>query len=108
LRIDAALGPKRKLTDPVLFGMAGGTQRNGVPITRYHRRATVSSGAHMRGFRGRGFAAGDARELADKSEVLLPTAQMRLGFWARYGAGDAGYGHQSEELAAHSRSAAVD
>ena len=98
-RIDAALGPKRKLTDPVLFGMAGGTQRNGVPITRFHSRATVSSGAHMRGFR-RGFTAGDARELADKSEVLLPSAQMRLGFWARYGAGDAGCGHRSQELTA--------
>ena len=100
-RIDAALGPKRKLTDPVLFGMAGGTQRNGVPITRFHSRATVSSGAHMRGFR-RGFTAGDARELADKSEVLLPSAQMRLGFWARYGAGDAGCGHRSQELTARS------
>ena len=57
--IDAALGPKRKFTDPMLFGMADGTQRNGVAITRFHRRTTVSTGADMRGFRGRGFAAGD-------------------------------------------------
>ena len=62
----------------------------------------------MRGLRRRDFAAGDARELADKSEVLLPSAQMRFGFRARYRAGDAGYGHGSEELAAHSSSAAVD
>ena len=88
--------------------MAGGAERNCVAIARLHPYTTIGSGAHMRGFRGRGFAAGDARELADKSEVLLPTAQMRLGFWARYGAGDAGYGHRSKELAAHSSSAAVD
>jgi hypothetical protein len=107
-RIDAALGPKRKLTDPMLFGMAGGTQRNGVAITRFHGRTTVSSGAHMRGFRGRGFTAGDARELADKSEVLLPSTQMRLEFRTRYDAGDAGCGHRSQELTARSSLVAVD
>jgi len=92
----------------MLSCMAGGAERNCIAIARLHPYTTIGSGAHMRGLRRRDFAAGDARELADKSEVLLPSAQMRFGFRARYGAGDAGYGHGSEELAAHSSSAAVD
>ena len=103
-----ARGPKRKFADPMLFCVTGGAQRNRVAIARLHANTTIGSGSHMRGLRRRGFAAGDATELADKSEVLLPSAQMRLGFWARYGAGDAGCGHRSKELAAHSSSAAVD
>ena len=92
----------------MLSCMAGGAERNCVAIARLHPYTPIGSGAHMRGFRGRGFAAGDARELADKSEVLLPSAQMRFGFRTRYGAGDAGYGHRSEELTADSSLATVD
>jgi hypothetical protein len=86
-RINVARGPKRKLADQMLPCMAGGAQRNGVAIARFHPDTTVGTGAQMRGLRGRGIAAGDARKLADKSKVLLPPAQMRLGLRARYGSG---------------------
>jgi hypothetical protein len=49
-RIDAEFGPEAKLTDPMLFRMAGGTERNRVAITRFHSDTTISSGTHMCGF----------------------------------------------------------
>jgi hypothetical protein len=33
----------------MLFGMAGGAQRNGVAIARFDPYATIGSGPHMRG-----------------------------------------------------------
>ena len=40
---------KRKLADPMLVGMAGGAQRNGIAIARFHAHTTIGSGPHMRG-----------------------------------------------------------
>jgi hypothetical protein len=47
--IDAQCRPEGKLADPMLFGMAGGAQRNGVAIARFHPDTTIGSGPHMRG-----------------------------------------------------------
>jgi hypothetical protein len=33
----------------MLLGMAGGAQRDGVTITRFHPDTTIGSGPHMRG-----------------------------------------------------------
>ena len=49
-RIDAQRRPKGQLTDPMLFGMAGGAQWNGITIARLHSDTTIGSGLHMRGF----------------------------------------------------------
>ena len=67
----------------MLFYMAGGAERNRMAIARLHPYTPVGSGAHMRGLRRRGFAAGDARELTDKSKVLHPPAQVMLGLARR-------------------------
>jgi len=67
----------------MLFGMAGGAQRNGVAIARFDRDTAIGSGPHMRGLRRRGFAAGDAGELTDKGQVLHPPTQVRLGLARR-------------------------
>ena len=91
--IDAECRPEGQLTDPMLLGMAGGAQRNGVAIARPHPDTAIGSGPHMRGLRWRGFAAGDAGELADKGQVPHPPTQVRLGFAARYDAWDAGCWH---------------
>jgi len=48
-RIDAECRPEGKLADPMLFGMAGGAQRNGVAIARFHRDTTIGSNSHVRG-----------------------------------------------------------
>ena len=48
-RIDAESRPEGKLADPMLFGMAGGAQWNGVAITRLHPNTTIGSRTHMRG-----------------------------------------------------------
>jgi|SRR6516165_7250528 len=48
-RIDAERGPEGKLADPMLFRMAGGAQRNGVAIARFHADTTIGSGPHMCG-----------------------------------------------------------
>jgi hypothetical protein len=42
--------------------------------------------------------------LTDKSQVLHPPVQVRLGLWAHYAARDAGSRHCSEGLQARSRS----
>ena len=47
----------------------------------------------MRGLRRRGFAAGDAGKLTDKSKVLRPPTHMRLTRGARHRSGDAGCRH---------------
>ena len=88
-RIDAERGPKGKLANPMLSGMTGGAQGNGVAIGRLDPYATIGSRTHMRGFRWRCFAAGDAGKLTDKSQVLPSPMQVRLGLAARYGLGDA-------------------
>jgi len=91
-----ARGPKRKFADPMLFCVTGGAQRNRVAIARLHANTTIGSGSHMRGLRRRGFAAGDAGELTDKSKVLPAPTQMRrrLGRRARHRSEDAGHGHR--------------
>jgi len=91
----------------MLLGMAGGAQRNGVAITRFDPDATIGSSAHMRGLRRRGSAASDARELTDKSQVLHPPTQVRLGFAARYDAWDAGCWHRFERISGCLSSGAV-
>jgi len=105
--IDAECRPEGKLADPMLFGMAGGAQRNGVAIARFHPDTAIGSGAHMRGLRRRGSTAGDARKLTDKSQVLQPPTQVRLGLAARNGAGDARDGHMSQGSSARSSSGAA-
>jgi len=89
--------------------MAGGAQRNRVAIARLHANTTIGSGAHMRGFRGRGFAAGDAGELTDKTKVLRAQTQMRLrlGRGARHRSGDAGRGHRCKRFPMRSSLAAA-
>ena len=82
-RIDAERRPEGKLADPMLLVMARGAQRNGVAIGRLHPDTSIGSRAHMCGFRWRCFAAGDAGELADKSQVLPSPMQFRLGLAAR-------------------------
>ena len=67
----------------MLSCMAGGAERNRIAIARLHPYTTIGSGAHMRGLRRRGFAAGDARELTDKGQVVQPPTQVRLGLAAR-------------------------
>src|SRR5215472_15658415 len=46
--IDAECSPKGKLPDAMLFGMAGGAERNCIAIARLHPYTTIGSGAHMR------------------------------------------------------------
>jgi hypothetical protein len=46
--IDAKRGPKAELADPMLFRMAGGTERNSVAIARLHSDTTIGAGPHMR------------------------------------------------------------
>ena len=48
-RIGAERRPEAKLADPMLLGMAGGAQRNGIEIARFHAHTTIGSGPHMRG-----------------------------------------------------------
>jgi len=48
-RIDAECRPEGQLADPMLLGMAGGAQRNGVAITRFHPDTAIGSSPHMRG-----------------------------------------------------------
>jgi hypothetical protein len=48
-RIDAERRPEGKLADAMLFGMAGGAQRNGVTIARFHPYTTIGSRPHMCG-----------------------------------------------------------
>jgi hypothetical protein len=48
-RIDAEGGPEGKLANPMLFRMAGGTQRDGVAIARLHPHTAIGSCTHMRG-----------------------------------------------------------
>ena len=105
-RIDAERRPEGKLADPMLFRMTGGAKRNGVAIARFHPCTTISSGPHMRGFGWRCIAAGYARELPDKTQVLQPSMQVRLGLATRYGPGDAGCRHRYQELPACSSSGA--
>ena len=76
--IDAESRPEGKLADPMVLGMAGGAQRNGVTIARLDPDTAIGSGPHMRGLRRRGFTAGDAGELADKGQVLHSPSQVRL------------------------------
>jgi hypothetical protein len=94
-RIDAKRGPEGKLAYPMLFRMAGGAQRNSVAIARFYPYTTIGSCTHMCGVRWRCFAAGDAGELPDKSQVMHLPTQVRFGFASRYSAGNAGSGHRS-------------
>jgi len=103
-RIEAERGPEGKLANPVLFRMAGGAQWNGVAIARLHPYTTIGSCTHMRGVRWRCFAAGDTGELTDKSQMLHPPTQVRLGLAARGAPGDARCGHRYQELPARSGS----
>jgi hypothetical protein len=82
-RIDAERGPEAKLANPMLFRVAGGAQRNGVAIGRLHPDTATGSCTHVRGLRWRRFAAGDAGELTDKSQVLPSPMQFRPGLAAR-------------------------
>jgi hypothetical protein len=92
-RIDAERGPKGKLANPVLSGMTGGAQRYRVAIARLYPNASIGSRTNMRGFRWCCFAAGDAGELPNISQVPYPPAQISLGFARRQDAGDTGSGH---------------
>jgi hypothetical protein len=65
--IDAERGPKGKLANPVLSGMTGGAQRNGVATARLDPYAAIGSSANMRSFRWCCFAAGYAGKLPNKS-----------------------------------------
>ena len=47
-RIDPERGPEGKLTNPMLFRMAGGAQWNGVAIARLHPYTTIGRCTHMR------------------------------------------------------------
>ena len=47
-RIDSERGPEGKLSDQMLFSMAGGAQRNRVAVTRLHSCTTIGSCTHMR------------------------------------------------------------
>jgi hypothetical protein len=47
-RIDAERGPEGKLSDSMLFRMAGDAQRNRVAVTRLHSYTTIGSRTHMR------------------------------------------------------------
>ena len=73
----------------MLFRMARRAQGNGVPIGRLHRDTAIGPCTYMRGFGWRCFAAGDARKLTDKSQVLPPPVQVGLAIAARDGLGDA-------------------
>jgi hypothetical protein len=65
-RIDAERRPEAKLADPMLVGMAGGAQRNGIAIARFHPHTTIGSCPHMRGVSRRCFAAGYTGQLTNK------------------------------------------
>ena len=103
-RIEAERGPEGKLADPMLFRMAGAAQWDGVAVARLHPYTTIGSCTHMRGVRWRCFAAGDTGELTDKSQMLHPPTQVRLGLAARGAPGDARCGHRYQELPARSGS----
>src|SRR5262249_45151449 len=94
-RVHAQCGPEGKLTNPMLFRVAGSAQRNGVAIARLHPHTAIGSRTHMRGVRWCCFAAGYARELTDKGQVLRRLTQVGLWSTARYGAEDAGGRHWS-------------
>ena len=80
----------------MLFRVAGGTQRNGVPIVWFLAYPAISSCPYMRGLRWRHCAEGYAGKLTDKSQVRHPPVRVRLGLVARYAARDASDRHQSE------------
>ena len=69
--------------------MAGVAQGNGVAIGRLHPDTAIGSCTDMRGFGWSCFAAGDARKLTDKSQVLPSPVQVGLPIAARDGLGDA-------------------
>ena len=48
-RIDTERRPEGKLTDPMLFRMTGGTQRNGIAIARLYPYTAIGTCTHMRG-----------------------------------------------------------
>ena len=73
----------------MLFRMARRAQWNGVPIGRLHPDAAIGSCTDMRGFGWSRFAAGDARKLTDKSQVLPSPVQVGLAIASRDGLGDA-------------------
>src|ERR1700737_5078526 len=47
-RIDSQRGPEGKLSDPMLFRMAGGAQRNRVAVAWLYSCTTIGSCTHMR------------------------------------------------------------
>ena len=63
--------------------MAGVAQWNRVAIGRLHPDTAIGSCTYMRGFGGSCSAAGDARKLTDKNQVLPPPAQVGLAIAAR-------------------------
>ena len=103
-RVDAKQGPEGKLANPMLFRVTGRAERNRVAIARFHPYTAIGSSPHVRGLRWRGFTAGDAGELPDKSQMPDLPVQVRLRLVARYAARDARSGHRSKELRAYSRS----
>jgi len=94
-RIDAQCGPEGKLADPMLSRVTCGAQGHGVTIGRLHPNTTIGSCPHMRGLRWRCFAAGNAGELTDKSQVVHSPTKARPGLAGRSGVGDAGRRHQA-------------
>src|SRR5215469_10766300 len=95
-RIKAQRRPEGQLADPMLLSVTGGAQRDGVAITRFYADTAIGSGSHMRGLGGRGFAARDARQLPDKSEVLHPSTKVWLALAASHRERDARRGHRLE------------
>src|SRR5215831_2619503 len=59
-RIDTHGAPKRQFAELVLQRMAVAAERYAVAIGRFHPRAAVRARTHMRGLRGRCFAANNA------------------------------------------------
>jgi hypothetical protein len=97
-RIKAQRRPEGQLADPMLFHMAGRAQRDGVAIARLHADTAIGSGTHMRGLGWCGFAAGDARQLPDKGQVLPPSTKIGLTLAARHRARDARGGRWHQKL----------
>src|SRR5215469_9789017 len=95
-RIKAQRRPEGQLADPMLLSVTGGAQWDGVAITRLYADTPIGSGPHMRRLGWRGFAARDARQLPDKSEVLQPPARVGLALAASHRARDARRGHRLE------------
>ena len=73
----------------MLLHMACRAQWNYVAIGRLHPDTAIGSCTYVRGFGGSCSAAGDARKLTDKSQVLPPPVQVGLAIAARDGLGDA-------------------